>query len=377
MAPGTAETLRALRNRPATARDDIPELPRDLTAFNLDEDLFNKNVRTARKGVAGGPSGMTHDHLRPLLESPKDLQLFFAVCDFLAKGQVPREAVNGIKLGRMTALRKENGGVRGIVAREVVRRVTAKTIAQQLGPAVKAATAPYQYALSTRAGCECIAHALQAVTELEQEATVTTIDGISAYDSISRRAMLLGLDRVAGGRQALPFVRLFYSEPSAYLWEDASGTVHTVHQGEGGEQGDPLMPLLFSVGQHAALEAIQRRLFPTEKLLAFLDDIYVVSRPERVGDVVASADHQLWTHARIRVHGGKIHVWNRAGTKPEACDVLQQRAEALDPDTRDRVWRGSEVPTTKQGIKVLGTPLGHEDFVRGIWNVHVRSTGFY
>ena len=42
----------------------------------------------------------------------------------------------------------------------------------------------------------------------------------------------------------------------------------------------------------------------------------------------------------------------------------RSRAEALDPDTRDRVWRGSEVPTTKQGIKVLGTPLGHEDFVR-------------
>ena len=55
-------------------------------------------------------------------------------------------------------------------------------------------------------------------------------------------------------------------------------------------------------------------------------------------------DHQLWTHARIRVHGGKNHVWNRVGTKPVACDVLQQRAEALDPDTRDRVWRGLEVP---------------------------------
>ena len=96
VAPGTATTLRALRNRPATARDDIPELLRDLTAFNLNEDLFNKNVRTARKGVAGGPSGMTHDHLRPLLESPEDLFLFFAVCDFLAKGQVPREAVKGI-----------------------------------------------------------------------------------------------------------------------------------------------------------------------------------------------------------------------------------------------------------------------------------------
>ena len=306
VALGTAATLRALRDRPARARDDIPELPRDLVAFNLDEDLFSKTVRVARKGVAGGPSGMTHDHVRPLLESPKGLHLFFAVCDLLAKGQVPREAVQGIKLGRMTALRKDNGGVRGIVAGEAVRRVTAKTIAQQLGPAVKAATAPYQYALSTRAGCECIAHALQ-VTELDPEATVTTIDGKSAYDSISRRAMLLGLDRVAGrgGRQAHPFVRLFFSEPSSYLFEDAHGTVHTVHQGEGGEQGHPLMPLLFSVGQHAALEAIQRRLFPTEKLLAFLDDTYEVSKTERVGDVVATVDHQLWTHARIRVHGGK------------------------------------------------------------------------
>ena len=69
------------------------------------------------------------------------------------------------------------------------------------------------------------------MTELDPEATITTIDGISAFDSISRRAMLLGLDRVAGGRQALPFVRLFYSEPSAYLWEDDAGTVHTIHQG--------------------------------------------------------------------------------------------------------------------------------------------------
>ena len=70
--------------------------------------------------------------------------------------------------------------MRGIVAGEVFRRVTAKTIAQQLGPVVKAATAPFQYALSTTSGCECIAHALQAVTELDPEATITTIDGLYA-----------------------------------------------------------------------------------------------------------------------------------------------------------------------------------------------------
>ena len=49
-------------------------------------------------------------------------------------------------------------------------------------------------------------------------------------------------------------------ELSEYLWEDSSGTVHTIPQGEGGEQGDPLMPLLFAVGQHEALEAINGQL---------------------------------------------------------------------------------------------------------------------
>ena len=34
------------------------------------------------------------------------------------------------------------------------------------------------------------------------------------------------------------------------------GITQYISQGEGGEQGDPLMPLLFALGQHRALEAI-------------------------------------------------------------------------------------------------------------------------
>ena len=128
------------------------------------------------------------------------------------------------------------------------------------------------------------------------------------------------------------------------------------------------MPLLFSLGQHASLEALQRRMRPAERLMAYLDDIYFASKSERVGDVVAASVQELWAHARIRVHGGKTHIWNRAGTKPQVCDILQRQAGETDPEAR--VWRGSEVPTTEQGIKVLGTPLGHEDFV----NQHLERT---
>ena len=55
-----------------------------------------------------------------------------------------------------------------------------------------------------------LAHALQAVCELDPEATVTSIDGISAHDSISW-AMLLGLQRVERGSSVIPFVHMFHS----------------------------------------------------------------------------------------------------------------------------------------------------------------------
>ena len=72
--------------------------------------------------------------------------------------------------------------------------------------------------------------------------------------------MLAGLVEVAGGEQVLPHVRLFYGSPSEYMWEDEHGTTQITPQGQGGEQGDALMPLLFAVGQHAALVAAQGRL---------------------------------------------------------------------------------------------------------------------
>ena len=47
---------------------------------------------------------------------------------------------------------------------------------------------------------------------------------------------------------------------------------HRIPQGEGGEQGDALMPLLFAVGQHTALEEASAQLWPGERNL---DDIYL------------------------------------------------------------------------------------------------------
>ena len=89
--------------------------------------------------------------------------------------------------------------------------------------------------------------------------------------------------------EALPFVRLFHGQPSTFVWEDDDNIVNSIPQGEGGEQGDPLMPLLFSFGQHRALQAVAAQLQDGEKLFAFLDDIYVVCpRPTEFSPCIAS-----------------------------------------------------------------------------------------
>ena len=39
------------------------------------------------------------------------------------------------------------------------------------------------------------------------------------------------------------------------MWHDSEGNPHTRTQSEGGERGDPLMPVLHFLGQHAALNS--------------------------------------------------------------------------------------------------------------------------
>ena len=98
-----------------------------------------------------------------------------------------------------------------------------------------------------------------------------------------------------------------------------------------------------------------------ERLFAFLDDIYVICKPERVADVHNVLERCLFHHARIHVHHGKTKMWNRSGRRPTGVDELTPAARLEDPEAV--VWRGDQSLETKvQGFKVLGAPIGHPDF---------------
>ena len=77
------------------------------------------------------------EHLRLMPESTEDTELLALFADTFAKGGVPQEIVDAIRMGRMTALRKLDGGFRGIVVGDLFRRLVSRTLAKQFAQQVR------------------------------------------------------------------------------------------------------------------------------------------------------------------------------------------------------------------------------------------------
>ena len=154
------------------------------------------------------------------------------------------------------------------------------------------------------------------------------------------------LSRLEGMVEAL-LTFVSYGQPSNCRWHDDSGERWTVTQAEGGEQGDPLMPLLLSIGIQGALEKVSKSLKAGEHLCAFLDDIYLVCEPDKVRflyDQLAEAVHKA-RHAH--------------GTQSAS------------------VWRTSQIWGPRCGARMASrfwdTPLGSTKFVSSIVEERVRE----
>ena len=220
-----AEPLRELTDPERRPRHRYRSLPPDLLNFQpdapvaLDRAALITNLCHARKGSAPGRSGYT----RPNCSA------------FFARAKVPAPIAAAISLGRLVALRKPSGGARGLVVGDLLRRLVARTLAQQFSQQLNAACHPHLYALSTRTGAEALVHTLQAKTQADPHLTVLSVDISAPYDTASREAMLSALREVPQASALMPFVRLWYARESVYIWA-AGSQAHRITQAEGGEQ---------------------------------------------------------------------------------------------------------------------------------------------
>ena len=75
--------------------------------LELDVDGFSRSIRCAKRGVAGGPSRMTADHLRPILESEADTVALGRMATDLARADISLPILTALRMGRLTALQKQ------------------------------------------------------------------------------------------------------------------------------------------------------------------------------------------------------------------------------------------------------------------------------
>ena len=214
LAPPTEATLQQLTDPSRRPAEPYRPLPQDIldaapdVPLALDRTALLANLRRARRGAAPGPSGYTAEILRLVLDEEDASQLFFEVASLLARAHVPESAVAGLALGRLVALSKPGGGTRGLVVGDFLRRLVARTIAQQFASDFEAACNPHQYALSTRAGAEALVHTLRARTQADPSLTLLSVDAAAAYDLVSREAMLTSLRDTPSTLPVLPFAML-------------------------------------------------------------------------------------------------------------------------------------------------------------------------
>ena len=366
LAPGTEATWAALTDPVRRPREPRTTIAQDVLHHQPDQPphLTTRAVaaalRSARRGCAPGLSGMRAEHLKLLLQDSEALELLAEACTLLAQARVPTEVCKALAMARLTALRKPDGGVRGIATGDTFRRLVSKTLAREWAAKFDQATRPFQFALQARAGTDALAAHVRAALETRPGAVLVSLDGRSAYDSMSRAAFLGKLREVAP--ELLPFVRLFYGSPSTYCWWDAAGRCRDVCQGEGCEQGDALAPALYALGQHDALQQASDARHPDDTLVAFLDDLYVITSPSRARAALDETVRAVEDRCGIASNLGKTRVIAAtAGPAPPGIAELG-----------DDVWRGDK-PDAQRGVVVLGSPVGHPAFVQGWAEERLRT----
>lgn len=275
------------------------------------------------------------------------------------------EIVRALALSKLTVLLKPNGRVRGIAAGDAFRRLVTRGVARQKQDVLRNLVAPVNFGLCHRAGTDALVHLVQFLLEEpagDSQRVLLSVDGVGAFDHVNRARFFEQLRDNASLHDLMPFVKQWYNGPTRLSWQDGTGTVHEILQGDGGEQGDALMPGLFCLALRSALDEIQQALPAGATILAYLDDIYVICAHGDTHACYEVVRSTLLRSCNININMGKLAAWGigRNDSPPGLVEL------------GENVWKGN-LAETDQGIKVLGTPVGTEAYIAEFGRAVVRD----
>ena len=133
---------------------------------------------------------------------------------------------------------------------DVLRRLVGRVLVQAVALRLETACLPYTSTASALVLALRLCHAssgLQLKSTLVQRSCPWT-QWAPMITFLGRQCWRPCMPALSSGRSSHTLGSS--TVPPAYTWTDGQGAPHSIAQAEGGEQGDLLMPALFSLAQH-------------------------------------------------------------------------------------------------------------------------------
>ncbi|XP_047984053.1 uncharacterized protein LOC125224669 [Leguminivora glycinivorella] len=281
VAPSGPETLAALRSKhPFPSRPlSLPQEPdNSITAYSVKPEDVAHALSSFSSSSAAGLDGIRPAHLKELTSGSAGdnglrlLESLTKLCNFLLSGQLNVAVCPYMYGGSLCALSKKDGGIRPIAIGSTFRRLTAKLGCRAVREEMASYLRPCQLGFGIKMGCEAAIHATRAFSADPDnvDSVIIKLDIKNAFNSIERDVMLSEVrDRVPS---LYPFLFQVYSSPS-FLCYNGSPILSQV----GAQQGDPLGPLVFSLGIQKVISELHSPLN-----IWYLDDGTLGGEPEVV-----------------------------------------------------------------------------------------------
>lgn len=321
---------------PEALQDDCPPL-------SIDAEVLQRTLQRleAKRGSAGGPTGMTYEHILAATKgSVEALNATVAFVNLMLSGRLPH--LGSLLDSSLIGLQKPDGGVRPIAIGEVLYRLTglcALTALEEIGKSL----APLQLAVGVSGGVEALVHAIRSALEEDPETALLTVDMANAFNTVDRSALLAAVKKRAPS--LLPYVQWSYIAATDLHIMGAPAGTEPVKSRTGVRQGDTLAMLLFGLVLQDVLERT-RDAAPAVACLSIADDVNLVGKVDALRTAFQTlVGEQGAAGVGLRVQQRKCAI--TAGP-PEGVNSL-----AAELGVRH----------CPEGVTVCGTPIGANAFV--------------
>jgi hypothetical protein len=277
-----------------------------------------ESFRSFKHDTAPGVSGWTVPLLKVALRSDSVQKMLTTLVTMLLAGTAPGRKF--LCSSRLIALDKPDRGVRPIAIGELVYRLCTKSIVRHSFK--PDCLSPCQFGVGTRGGVEPIIRAIQRAMDgsiMGEDFThVTSLDFSNAFNTLDRAGLAKALKQFAPGLYRL--AKWVYNGPSDLIFGGIQEKPQVISSSQGVRQGNPLGPLLFSIGTRPILDKLAGHLGVDCVILAYLDNIYILSKgPDTLDSVTEFFDENDYS---LKLNPNKSFITSINEIKDSGLKVL-------------------------------------------------------